>query len=134
MLSWGFYNPTKKYGVYVMCMTNKAIISQAKSDSRMVYAGQNCGYDSYKLQDWIQDKNAWYEHSSQYFYSQAKSILKESYISNVFAILYPDDMYMRHSSTYSVHNYNDWRQYAREIINHARTNQQGIFAITAEEE
>ena len=114
--------------------TNKEILAQAKHDSRMVYAGQNCGYDSYKLQDWCEDKNVWYEHSSQYFYSQAKSILKESYISNVFSILYPDDMYMRNSSAYSVHRYNDWRQYAREIINHARVNQQGIFAITAEEE
>jgi len=107
-------------------LTNKEIISEAKHNTRMVYCGQSCGHDSYKLQDWIDSKNAWYESSSQYFYSSAKSHLKESYIENICSIVYLGD-YCAYDPYY-VHDYSDWRQFARIIINTARKNKRGIFA------
>ena len=114
--------------------TNKEILAQAKSDSRMVYVGQSYGYDSYKLQDWNEDKNAWFESCSQYPYSSAKHVLKHHYIDRVLEIIYPDDLYQQTCYNNRVDHYNDWRQYAREIINNARVNQQGIFARTEGEE
>ncbi len=104
--------------------TNKEIIAMAKENSCMVYAGKNCGYDTYKLQNWDKKRNAWIESSSVYFYSQAKSKLKELYIENVSEIVYDD---CNAGDAYRVYDYVDWRQYARIVINKARQNSHGIF-------
>lgn len=102
--------------------TNKAIIAKAKSESRMVFVGNG----QYRIDTFIPKRNAWYMGGNHYI-DMARIHLRESYIESVIDYVFcgkPQCLY----SPYQVEEYQDWRTFAREIINTARKHKVGIFS------
>lgn len=103
--------------------TNKAIIAKAKSESRMVYNGNG----QYHVDTFDAKRNAWYQGYVNANHSYALMLLRESYIGNVIDYVFdrkPQCLF----SVYVVEDYQDWRTYARIIINTARKHNVGIFS------
>lgn len=89
----------------------------------MVYTGNN----QYRIDSWDEKRNAWYQDNNNRSYHASLVVLRESYIETVLNIAFagkPQCLY----SPYHVEDYQDWRTFARIIINTARKNNAGIFS------
>ena len=108
-------------------MTTKQILEKANNNTEIIFAGNFAGRSQYRLHDWNEKSNAWYESTSTFNYPMALLHLKESRIETVARELYGEAWYYSVDLN-NIQSYTDWRELARKMINHARKNNLGIFS------